>query len=660
MCVSHRDIKVMEKDKKPTKPLVLSGLVMSWGFFSIVLGSKLFLQMILLSAFGFLVTNRRYIWLDIIFKTLHRDIAALRRFIIINFRIWLWEKKGMTVPKVFSQLCRRHPSKIAFYYENEAWTFQQVEDYSNQVANYFKGVGFKRGDSIALFMENSVVFVGIWLGLSKIGVITGLINSNLRGNPLVHSIQAANSKALIFSKDLKQGVLEILADLNGMTLYESEKTDEDDPNTIDLKKCLSESSKASVKDVEEGRYNDKLLFIYTSGTTGLPKAAVITNSRYFFMAYGVHTMLAIKDDDILYDSLPMYHTSGGIIGVGQCLLTGCSVAIRRKFSASNFWLDCIKYKCTVACYIGEICRYLLSVPEKSHDTQHKIRLMFGNGLRPQIWKRFVERFKIKQIGEFYGATEGISNLINIDSRVGAVGFLPRIAHSLYPVSLIKVNQETEEPIRNAKGYCISCQPGEPGMFVGKINPKKALHSFTGYADKQASEKKILKNVFAAGDQYFNSGDILVMDEYGYFYFKDRTGDTFRWRGENVATAEVEAVISNILGLRDAIVYGVEVPHVEGRAGMAAILDKDHTLDLKHLGIEMRKKLPSYAVPIFIRIITDVPVTGTYKLKKKDLQSEGFNPNKVNDRLYFHDPRTKQFEMITQDMYNDIQNGSVNL
>ncbi|EFN85193.1 Long-chain fatty acid transport protein 1 [Harpegnathos saltator] len=273
--------------------------------------------------------------------------------------------------------------------------------------------------------------------------------------------------------------------------------------------------------------------------------------------------------------------------------------------------------------------------------------MFGNGLRPQIWETFVKRFGVKQIGEFYGATEGNSNLVlsfshgrlmeefvqlavNIDNTVGAVGFVPRYASVLYPVGLLRIDDETGEPLRGSDGFCIPCKPGEPGVFVGKINPKKAINDFSGYADKKASEQKIIHNVFKKGDRVFNSGDILIMDEYGYFYFKDRTGDTFRqWRGENVATSEVEAIVSNVIGLKDAAVYGVEVPGNEGKAGMAAIYDPNNSLDLKELVEGLKKSLPTYARPLFIRVLSELSMTGTFKLKKRDLQQDAFDIKKAS-------------------------------
>lgn len=277
-----------------------------------------------------------------------------------------------------------------------------------------------------------------------------------------------------------------------------------------------------------------------------------------FIAIGCTEMLGLKKKDVIYNALPLYHTAGGMVGVGNVLLRGLTMAMRTKFSASNFWSDCIRYKCTVAQYIGELCRYLLSAPARPEDTQHNVRMMFGNGLRPQIWKEFVARFVIPQIGELYGSTEGNSNLVNIDSQIGAVGFVPRFASKFYPVTLVRCDEDTGEPIRDTRGFCTRCEPGQVGVFVGQINPKRPVSAFSGYADEKASKKKVLRNVFVEGDAYFDSGDILVMDIFGYFYFKDRLGDTFRWRGENVATSEVEAVISNVVSLQDCVVYGVEV------------------------------------------------------------------------------------------------------
>lgn len=286
--------------------------------------------------------------------------------------------------------------------------------------------------------------------------------------------------------------------------------------------------------------------------------------------------------------------------------------------------------------------------------------MFGNGLRPQIWEEFIKRFNIQQIAEFYGATEGNANIINFDGRVGAVGFVSLIAPAVYPVALIKVDQDTGEPIRGPDGLCIRCKPFEPGMFVGMIAKNHPIRDFHGYADPKATSKKVAENVFKQGDAAFLSGDILEMDELGYLFFKDRTGDTFRWRGENVSTTEVEAVISNIAGLKDCCVYGVEVPGSEGRAGMAAILDPERQLDLEQLNKDMSKSLPTYAQPLFIRILSAMDLTGTYKLRKVDYQKEAFDLEKVKDEIYFLDPSKRSYVHFTKELYDDLKSGKIRI
>ncbi|KAL7295311.1 hypothetical protein TKK_0011343 [Trichogramma kaykai] len=598
----------------------------------------------------------------ILYKTLPRDILGAFRFLKVNTLLWWWETRNLTVARIFSKLVQSHPEKVAYIFEDKKWTYRELDQFSNRIGRYFQSQTLAKGDSVALIMENRVEYVGTWLGLSKAGFVTALVNINLRGDVLVHSINVADCKAVIFSGEYAEAIAEIKNRIPELNLYQWSEYNDTRllEGAADLSCGLNKFEPQPLyADMALSRPRDKLIYIYTSGTTGMPKAAVINNLRYMLMTCGVYSMLGLESSDRIYDSLPLYHTAGGIVGAGQALLRGVTVVLRRRFSASNFWPDCLNYECTVAQYIGEICRYLLAVPLNPADNSHKVRLMYGNGLRPQIWKPFVERFKVKQIGEFYGATEGNSNLVNIDNMIGAVGFVPRYAGSLYPVALLKVNEVTGEPIRGPDGLCIICEPGEPGVFVGKINPKKAVNDFSGYIDKKASEKKIIRDVFKKGDKVFNSGDILVMDEYGYFYFKDRTGDTFRWRGENVATSEVEAVISNVIGLKDAVVYGVEVPGNEGKAGMAAIYDPDESVNLQNLADGVKKALPTYARPLFVRVLASLPMTGTFKLKKKDLQDEGINIHKIKDPVYILE-KTGKYKRVTEDVYRDILEEKIRL
>lgn len=603
---------------------------------------------------GFLLTGSRRQVMYVLYKTLPRDLLGAYRFLQVNVLLWWWEKREYTVTKVFSKYAAAHPKKIAYIFEDKKWTYEELEHFSNRIGRYFRTRPFSHFDSIAVVMENCPEYIGIWLGLSKAGFVAALINTNLRHDMLLHSINAAGCKAIIFGSEFKDAIRDIKSKIPDIGLYQWSES-ADTPileEATDLNTGMSSiDSGPLIVQLDLSSPRDKLIYIYTSGTTGMPKAAVINNLRYMLIACGVNSMLRIRSNDRIYNSLPLYHTAGGIIGAGQALLRGVTVVIRRRFSASKFWSDCIHYECTVAQYIGEVCRFLLTVPPNQNDRKHKIRLMFGNGLRPQIWESFVKRFGIKQIGEFYGATEGNSNLVNINNKTGAVGFIPRYAGHLYPVALLKIDEETGELLRGTDGLCITCKPGEPGIFVGKINPKKAINDFSGYADKKASEQKIIHNVFKKGDRVFNSGDILVMDELGYFYFKDRTGDTFRWRGENVATSEVEAVISKMIGFKDATVYGVEVSGNEGKAGMVAIYDANNSLNIGGLGEELKKVLPSYARPRFVRILSELPMTGTFKLKKKNLQREAFDITKVKDPIYFLNNDT--YVKLTDKYYNDI-------
>ncbi|XP_023307303.2 long-chain fatty acid transport protein 4-like [Lucilia cuprina] len=603
------------------------------------------------------------------FSTVERDIVAGIRFLILNIYILYVEKKKWSIARIFQQRCREHPQKPCLLIDDRKLTFQDVEDYSNKMGAYFKDQGYQKGDCIALLMATRPEYVATWLGLSKIGVVTALINTNLRKDTLLHSIKVAKAKAIIVGTELVEVFKDISQQEEIKTLPIYQFSDEEQrinanlevmKGACDLTDILEKQKLEDLSMyINDCKPRDKLLYVYTSGTTGMPKAAVINNLRYLFMAAGTHHMCGIRKDDIIYNALPLYHTAGGIVGVGNALIHGCTVALRKKFSATNFWKDCIKYNATCAQYIGELCRYLLNSPTRPEDTQHKLRLMYGNGLRPQIWSQFTTRFNIPSIGELYGSTEGNSNLANIANQVGAIGFIPIVARNLYPVQVIRVNEESGEPLRNAKGFCIRCNAGETGLLIGKVDPRRAVTAFHGYADEGASEKKLLKNVFKKGDVFFNSGDMVVGDILGFFYFKDRTGDTFRWRGENVSTQEVEAIITSVIGLQDCVVYGVEIPHVEGKAGMAAIEDPDRKIDLNNLSVGIRGSLPPYAQPLFVRVMDQIPRTATFKMKKRDLMLEGFNMDNIKDPLYYLN-KDGLYRPLTREQYQLLLEGKAGL
>ncbi|BFG05660.1 long-chain fatty acid transport protein 4 [Drosophila madeirensis] len=601
--------------------------------------------------------------------TAQRDIMALQRFLALNLYLLKRDRGGYTVAHCFQQLARSQPQKHCFVMDHQAITYAEALLLSQKVAGFFSEQGLQRGDCVALLMETRLEYPCIWMGLSQLGVITALINSNLRGESLLHSIKVANAKAFIFGSELMDVLQSLIANEQLPCIPVYQYTDKELrsvpghellPGAVDLSAALTTQQALALPPscaAEEAR--SKLLYVYTSGTTGLPKAAVITNLRFLFMAAGTFYMLRLQRDDVVYNPLPLYHTAGGIVGVGMALLNGSTVVLRKKFSAKNFWLDCSRHNCTVAQYIGELCRYLLATPYTPEQQHHRLRLMYGNGLRPQIWSQFVRRFAVPNIGEIYGATEGNSNLINITNRVGAIGFVPIYGQKIYPVQVLRCDEETGELLKDARGHCIRCRPGEAGLLVGKVDPRRAVSAFHGYADKSDSEKKLLRNVFARGDVFFNSGDMVVCDILGYFYFKDRTGDTFRWRGENVATQEVEAIITNCVGLEDCVVYGVQIPHVEGKAGMAAIVDPERKVDMDYLSIVLRGSLPPYARPLFIRLLDEIPRTATFKLKKRELANEGYDLTSLADPIYYLN-RDGVYRQLGRDQYRSLQAGTAGL
>ncbi|XP_074549543.1 long-chain fatty acid transport protein 1-like [Halichoeres trimaculatus] len=592
--------------------------------------------------------------------TIRRDLMCLYVILRVRFSMYRNLRNRSTIPALFAQMVSKHPNKPALIDEatGEVWTFRVLQQQCHAVAHWALAQGWAEGDVVALFMESQPLVVALWLGLAMVGVEAAFINHNLRQQSLLHCVSVSGARAMVFGTEMRGAVLEVRDSLKPHMLFffSGELDDGDDFCSLQIQSVdtlLDHSPKHPPNHTLRKEFNDRLFYIYTSGTTGMPKAAIVVHSRYYRIAsFGFHSF-GLQNNDIIYNCLPLYHSAGTIMGVGQCLLFGVTVVVRRKFSASRFWDDCVKHNCTVILYIGEICRYLLAQPVRSSETHHRVRVAVGNGLRPSVWEEFVQRFRISRVGEFYGATECNCSLINIDGQVGACGFNSRIMPSFYPIRLVRVKEENGELLRDRQGLCVPCLPGEPGMLVGRLNYTDPLRRFDGYIDQESTNKKIAHNVFKMGDSAYVSGDMLVMDEYGYMYFKDRSGDTFRWRGENVSTAEVEGVLSGLLGHADVAVYGVTVPGVEGKAGMAAVAHSGGQFDLDAFLLAVQKALPSYARPIFLRLMPSVDTTGTFKIQKTRLQREGFRPQESSENIYFLNSRAGCYEAVTDELYSDI-------
>lgn len=601
--------------------------------------------------------------LYLVWHTGRRDTVVISRFLHILYKTGLAKWRDQAVGDLFLLTAARLPDKTMMIMagaegEQGRMTFREGRDLACRVASFFDQAGLRKGDKVALVLENRLDYCCYWLGLSMLGVVPALVNNNLRQQSLLHTLTVAECKAVVFSLQTEAAVLEITPQLPaGTQLFCADRGA--GQGGAQLPDLLA-AQPASPPHSKQAGYNDPLVYIYTSGTTGMPKAAVVKHSRYLFAVYALFCGTLLTEDDVIYSPLPMYHTAAGAMITGQAVCEGVTVVTRPKFSASKWWADCCEHGVTCAQYIGEIARYLYASPVGPLDTQHNVRMMFGNGMRPQLWQKFVDRFHIPRICEYYGSTEGNCSCSNLTGeKVGAVGFVSVLFPFILPLGIVRVDGESGEPVRDGgTGLAVVCGPDEPGELVGKIEPGHPVRDFHGYADNTSTNKKILKDVYSKGDLYFRSGDILVMDEFGWLYFKDRAGDTFRWKGENVSTLEVEATLSQLIGLRDCVVYGVEIPGTEGRAGMAAIPDPERKVEAATLYSSLQHRLPAYARPLFLRFVTKLDFTGTYKPKKKALQAEGFNVEQVVDEVFMLDSKTNTYTPLTLETYTNILNGNI--
>jgi fatty-acyl-CoA synthase len=538
-----------------------------------------------------------------------------------------------TIVDIVEGFARRKPDAPALLYLDRVITYRDLDDGANRYARWALTQQVEPGEAVAILMENRPDYVMAWLGLLKIGAIAALINTNLRGAPLAHSIDIANAKHAIVGHELAQNYSEAASLMNTRPRHWITGGPPGPRDGENLDMVLYQRPPAAPP--EESRAGitckDKAFYIYTSGTTGLPKAANITHLRMLFMMYGFAGGLNTNEHDRMYNALPLYHSAGGICALGAVLTAGGACIIRRKFSATEFWEDCFSYRATMFQYIGELCRYLLNTPVQAHECDHVIRVIAGNGLRPEIWPAFQRRFAIPRIIEFYGATEGNVSMLNYDGTVGAVGRVPPYMRSIITTRLVRFDLEAEIPVRNADGLCIECEDDEVGEAIGKITTEPGK-TFDGYTRTSDTQKKILHDVFDKGDAWFRTGDLMRRDALGYFYFVDRIGDTFRWKGENVSTNEVAEALNVVPGVREANVYGVAVPGHDGRAGMAALV-AGPGFDIAGLARNLAHSLPSYAQPVFIRLQPEIEITGTFKLRKVDLVRDGFDPRTVPDPLY---------------------------
>uniref|UniRef100_A0A7N8WKN5 long-chain-fatty-acid--CoA ligase n=1 Tax=Mastacembelus armatus TaxID=205130 RepID=A0A7N8WKN5_9TELE len=596
-----------------------------------------------------------YLWMDFLY--FGDLLRILVRFVSRRRRIPLF----FALDRFFEQTAA-HPDRPFIVFENESYSYTYTDKRSNQIANALRShPGYEAGGTVALFMGNEPAFMFTWLALAKLGSPVVLLNHNIRTKSLLHCFNCCKANVLIAASELKQAVEDVLPSLleQGVTvLLMTTHCSTAGLESFSVK--VDEASQAPVPPSFRSHitFKSPAVYIYTSGTTGLPKAAVI-NQNHLLKTMAVLSSNGVMSSDVIYVNLPLCHTAGFMIGFIGSVETGSTIILKRKFSASQFWDDCRKHNVTVVQYIGEIMRYLCNTPKRENDRDHKVRLAIGNGIRAEVWKEFLNRFGNIQVREFYASTEGNVGFVNYAGKIGAIGRVNFLYRKLFPYMLIKYDTKRDEPIRDANGLCVESPKGETGLLVSKITD---IAPFLGYShNEEQTEKKRIRNVLRKGDLYFNSGDLMRIDKDNFIYFQDRIGDTFRWKGENVATTEVSDILTMSDCLKEANVYGVQVPGNEGRVGMAAVTVKQGAqFDGHKIYKHVVSYLPSYARPRFIRIQTAVELTATFKQMKVKLVEEGFDPGRMQDPVYILDDNEKSYILLTTQVYSSIISGNLKL
>jgi fatty-acyl-CoA synthase len=562
---------------------------------------------------------------------------------------------------VIEERARSSGDAPALLSADERLSYRVLAARANRYTRLALAQGISKGDAVCLLMSNRPEYMAIWLGIIRAGGVVALLNTQLTGSSLRHAVDLVMPAHIIVAVEHAGALAAALPDPGKACRIWVHGAGHDRFPRIDLECERHDGAPLESAERPQLSIEDRALYIYTSGTTGLPKAANITHGRLMQWSHWFAGMMDTGPGDRMYNVLPMYHSVGGVLATGAVLVGGGSVVIRDGFAARRFWEDILEWDCTLFQYIGELCRYLLRTDRHPRETGHRIRMCCGNGLRPDIWNEFRERFRIPRIFEFYAATEGNVSLFNIEGKAGAIGRIPPYLGHRFAVELVRFDVEKEVPVRDERGFCTRCDVNETGEAIGKIGAGSSNigSRFDGYTSRDATERKILRDVFERGDAWFRTGDLMRKDGEGCFYFVDRVGDTFRWKGENVATSEVAEALCAFPGISEANVYGVPVPGADGRAGMAALVT-DGELDLAALAAHLAERLPAYARPVFLRVRGAMQVTGTFKHLKSDLVREGFDPAATSDSLFFNDPSCRAFVRLDEAIFGRIRAGDYRL
>ena len=542
---------------------------------------------------------------------------------------------ALTLSGLVEAGARAHGGRTALAGAGESLSYAALAEQIELIARW--ATASRPGATLGLLMPSCPAYVATWLGLSRAGCVVALLNPSLGGDLMRHAVEAAGCDLVIAAEGM---AIEAL----GAPVLRHD----------DFARQLRQRAGAPLPPAP-GRETTALL-VFTSGTTGLPKAARVSHGRVLEWALWFGAMMDLRADDRIYDCLPLSHSTGGIVAIGAALARGASVQIAPGFRAGRFWDEVADGGCTIFFYIGELCRYLAQSPAHPRERAHRLRLACGNGLHGSVWEPFQARFGVSQILEFYAATEGNVSLYNVEGRPGAIGRVPPFLQQRFPLALVRIEAETGAPVRDGAGRCVRCGPDEAGEAIGRVEQDGAAPArrFDGYTDEDASERKLLRDVFTPGDCWFRSGDLMRRDAAGFYYFVDRMGDTFRWKGENVSTTEVAAVVRGAPGVADAVVYGVSVPGQEGRAGMAAVVAAEGFAP-EALRSHLAARLPAYAQPLFVRLCPALDRTGTFKLFAARLAGEGYAG--LADPVWFNDRAAGAVVAVDADLARAIADGT---
>lgn len=564
------------------------------------------------------------------------------------------------LPDLIASVADAQGEATALIDEQGELSYASLAQRVNRYSRWALAQRLEAGEVVALLMHNQADYLAIWLGITRIGGVVALLNDQVPDAGLDHCIATVRPRHVIATPRHAAAVLACRA--RGDLTFAIWIHGDAGPG-FDRIDAVAEQMSAEPLTASERRavtVSDLALYVFTSGTTGMPKAANISHRRILTWSLWFAGLIDVQPNDRMYNCLPMHHSVGGIVAIGSLLTRGGSVVLRRRFSAHGFWDDVADLRCSLFQYIGELCRYLLKTAPQPSETRHALRACCGNGLGADIWEAFQSRFQIPQIVEFYAASEGSFSLVNLEGKPGSIGRMPPFLAHRPAAEIVRYDAEQERPARGPDGFCIRCGPDQVGEAIGRLDSGSSGGlRFEGYASREETERKILRGVFAAGDAWFRTGDLMRRDAAGFFYFVDRVGDTFRWKGENVSTLEVTGILNRCPGVLDATVFGVVVPGADGRAGMAALAAAPD-FDIDRFGQAIALRLPSFARPCFVRLCGTLEVTPTFKLRKQELIAAGYDPARCRDPLFIYERRTERYRPFDLAEWARLQRGEIEL